>query len=1056
MTQLQKAVAERVKVVDADDRLSPAAREAAQASLTEAQSRLQSTADDQSATAQLVTERLAAPAILATLSAGVNSSSEALPEGWSSGTQAQLRIILAEIDAAARATVQRATQLHEQLSDLRNQAPLIGQQLADARQALAAVRAELAQLKYSTTTGEADDIPLLALSREQALLARIGLLEEKRDSSDLRSQLYAAEIAAADSEVTLRAAELAVVKDVLARRSLSDAVAGSSDWQQTSVGRYPAIAALAKENRELADLYVGPSAIIQRSDQARGELAATERAIADFTSDTTEMRNRLVVLGRSQAAGALVRETLKYLPRLDAYKREIASRAQTIDQTQVRIVELNQERRRLQENASAAIDLVVAGMPGLPADQHEEARKVAASLLKSREQILQPLVRDLQQYSDVQSELQARQRTYVSDVQEVAAQLRARESWVRNSHAVTRADLPYALASINALFAPGLWSNRGEAPHDAARVKTGMMLTGLMMFAAVVALLWRMSNWATRFGAANSTPSRRRILLRALLGGFAWMMLVLSLGWWLSRIQTAPPGVIVLATSLRGISPGVFAVAVLASLLARHGGISELRPDLRDLMARTRLAVPIMLAIMVITILSQILYMAHAEALASQANLAARLCQIVSVLMLAYVMHRLLAPRVRAALARGRKLWVAAWLCAYAVVMMLPVGIIGMLAQGFMVGAWELTRSLFVTLLFVGIAVALRAATSTPGDTDDSVDHRGDAALRYGRAQLANVVTIVVVAIMMLWVWRDVFAALGYLSNIALWTTATDTGARTVTVANLLSSVTVLVGTLISFWALPLIAGTQSLDTTARGVGTRYAVVTLVRYLLLLSGILSSFALLNIGWSKIQWLATGLSVGLGFGLQEIVANFFSGLILLSERSIRVGDLVSIGDSTGIVQRIHVRATTVRDFDGRELLIPNKDMVSTQVTNWTLSNTNRRLQIVVGVSYGSDTGRVVALLLDAASQVPGVLADPPPTVSFEAFADSALQFRLYAWIDVPTQAVTIGHWLHMRIEAVLRENGISIPFPQRDLHLVDPVPLPVRDSPSPASPSPAST
>jgi potassium efflux system protein len=276
-----------------------------------------------------------------------------------------------------------------------------------------------------------------------------------------------------------------------------------------------------------------------------------------------------------------------------------------------------------------------------------------------------------------------------------------------------------------------------------------------------------------------------------------------------------------------------------------------------------------------------------------------------------------------------------------------------------------------------------------------------------------------------------------------LWTAETAEGLKTVTVANLLSCLAVLAGTLLAFWALPLIVVTEATDSTQRSVGTRYAVIALVRYSVLIVGLVAAFSLLNIGWSKLQWMAAGLSVGLGFGLQETAANFFSGLTLLSERSIRVGDLVTVGDKTGIVRRIKVRATTVEDFDGREIVIPNRELVSTQVTNWTLTDSNRRLQVVVGVAYGSDTTLVVRRLLEAADGVEGILATPSPQAVFEQFGDSALQFRLYVWIDAARGVVQINHDLHMRIDELFRASGIDIDFPQRDVHLFPAGPFEVR-------------
>jgi potassium efflux system protein len=185
-----------------------------------------------------------------------------------------------------------------------------------------------------------------------------------------------------------------------------------------------------------------------------------------------------------------------------------------------------------------------------------------------------------------------------------------------------------------------------------------------------------------------------------------------------------------------------------------------------------------------------------------------------------------------------------------------------------------------------------------------------------------------------------------------------------------------------------------------------------------------------------QWLVAALGVGLGFGLQEIFANFVSGLIILFERPVRVGDMVSIGDKTGHIKKIHIRATVLEDFDRKEIIIPNKKLITEQVTNWTLSDTSTRVVVDVGVAYGSDPREVEQILREAASRVPGLIQDPAPGVWFMGFGDSALNFHLRAFVaDAEQRTDTISE-LHYAIEYALREKGISIPFPQRDIHIRD--------------------
>jgi potassium efflux system protein len=218
------------------------------------------------------------------------------------------------------------------------------------------------------------------------------------------------------------------------------------------------------------------------------------------------------------------------------------------------------------------------------------------------------------------------------------------------------------------------------------------------------------------------------------------------------------------------------------------------------------------------------------------------------------------------------------------------------------------------------------------------------------------------------------------------------------------------------------------------GHGVRYAYSTIAKYAVVLAGLALAFDAIGIGWSSIQWLVAAIGVGLGFGLQEIFANFISGLIILFERPIRVGDVVTVGEVSGTVSRIRTRATWITAFDRKELLVPNKEFVTGQLINWTLSDAVLRLSIPVGIAYGSDTNRAIEVLEKVAKESWRVLADPRPHVLFIAFGDSSLSFELRVFVRSAEQLFAARHDLHMGIDRAFREAGIEIAFPQRDLHL----------------------
>ena len=219
--------------------------------------------------------------------------------------------------------------------------------------------------------------------------------------------------------------------------------------------------------------------------------------------------------------------------------------------------------------------------------------------------------------------------------------------------------------------------------------------------------------------------------------------------------------------------------------------------------------------------------------------------------------------------------------------------------------------------------------------------------------------------------------------------------------------------------------------------GSRFAIVTVLGYMIVIVGALIAFDKLGTRWSQLQWIVAALGVGIGFGLQEIIANFISGLIILFERPVRIGDYVTIGEDSGTISRIQIRATTLLDLDNKEIFIPNKALVTDRVTNWTRSDAITRLKIGVGIAYGSDTQRAHDTILGQIKANRNVLSNPEPSVLFLEFGDSSLNFEVRVYLRDFAQRFAVSHELHMAIDQALRDAKIEIPFPQRDLHIKNP-------------------
>jgi small-conductance mechanosensitive channel len=223
--------------------------------------------------------------------------------------------------------------------------------------------------------------------------------------------------------------------------------------------------------------------------------------------------------------------------------------------------------------------------------------------------------------------------------------------------------------------------------------------------------------------------------------------------------------------------------------------------------------------------------------------------------------------------------------------------------------------------------------------------------------------------------------------------------------------------------------------------GVPNAVSTFLHYALLLFGFSLALGAAGLDLSRVSLLAGAFGVGVGFGLQNVVNNFVSGLILLFERPVNVGDTVDIGQITGEVRRIGVRSSTIRTAEGADVIVPNATLISDRVVNWTLVDRRRRVDIAVGVAYGNDPERVLALLVDVGRKHKDVLSAPPPVALFKGFGESSMDFELRVWIDRLELSVDTRSELAVALYAALREAGIEIPYPHRDVTIKTAAPAP---------------
>jgi len=312
-----------------------------------------------------------------------------------------------------------------------------------------------------------------------------------------------------------------------------------------------------------------------------------------------------------------------------------------------------------------------------------------------------------------------------------------------------------------------------------------------------------------------------------------------------------------------------------------------------------------------------------------------------------------------------------------------------------------------------------------------SVRERGDAMLRTVRWVVA-LLTFVLGAL----TFAVSYSALDDLIRIGAFiaSASVSAGDVTITLNAMLAALAVVALTWIVTKLVRFALDHEVLPRLDLRAGVPVAISTIVGYVLVVTGAVLALAALGIDLTKVTLLAGALGIGVGLGLQSVVNNFASGLILMLERPVNVGDQIDLGGIVGEVKRIGVRSSTIRTFQGAEVIVPNSDLASKQVTNWTLSDRARRYEIDVSVAYGSDPQRVLRLLEAAATDVPEVQKTPSPRALFTGFGDSSLDFRLFAWVESIDVGLQAQNGLRTAVLRALAEAKIAIPYPQRDLHI----------------------
>lgn len=854
------------------------------------------------------------------------------------------------------------------------------------------------------------------------------------------------------------------------------------DARIAALQAHPAIKQLAKES---ADLTTERQALATKIEQVTHDSEACEKNLADLDSQFAKVVDRVKRVGLTQAIGLLLRKQRAGLPNIEQHRADIETRQVEISKTSQELVDLEDHRTALADIDGRTNSIIYEIKDSLNSIEIPLVQADIRDLLQTKRGYLDSLIADVKLYLDKLVEYDTRDRQLIAKAKDYATFCDEYILWIHSTDVLQFSDWAFLVQGLSWLANPADWVEVGSVLWSDAKANPlgyGLGLV-LLVFLLISQQTWK--RWLRNAGveAAKSfstsfRPTATALSLTAMIS-VTWPLLLWGVGYRLGRLSGDSEFVNAVGQSFR-----LLASLALTIDLTRHvcgaGGLGESHfgwphATLRLIRHTLRLLLIIGLPIAFVVL------MIEAQGSENYRRSLGRVSFILGQMLLVFTARQVWVATQGMAVERsGRKAWlwsanvrrvwyiatvgapltlaVLAFLGYYYTAMQLEWRLIATvwLVLGLVIIHATLLRGLLMAYRDLAIrrarerrareaaaAVAATNSASTPG-AEAAIVPETPFKLSDINEQTRNLVRMAVVVSLFVGlclIWVEVLPALRVLRRVELWPQPFNildaVAGAAPGILTLADAVVAGMIALVTFAAARNIPGLLEITVLRQLTlesGVRYAITTVSRYVITVLGIVLTFGKLGVAWTHVQWLIAAVSVGLGFGLQEIFANFVSGLILLFERPIRIGDVVSVGDVTGKVTRIRIRATTITDWDMRELVVPNKEFITAKVMNWTLSDTLARMTIKIGLAFGTDPNLARRLLLEVAEKNTNVLKEPPPHALFDEFGESALNFTLRVYLPSLDVLLATRHEIHSGINAAFKKAGIEVAFPQRDIHI----------------------
>lgn len=993
-----------------------------------------------------------------------------LPQDVATAPLAELEALVARDEAELAALRSRSAQVDSEV---------IKEKSFDTEAALAEARRQMQTVSLEPMDADAsDDVErMLAASTRYLQQAHIENLEQRLLSRKVRLALWDAEQKLISKQVSAFEARITQANALLAQHHQNDANQIAARARETVAslrGEPQLMRDLAQDNSKLADelaeLVVSHETLTQNKEGVSREAQKLQQKYASLTAQL-----ELTQLGSSPEFGAALRRQRDQLTDVNGARHTLREQEQALTDSRIaqfRIDALREPDARLEPSHVLAQLHLDPGVTMTPARE-----RIVKQMLETRENILDQLSSAYWNDIDGLTSLTAQNRYLIAQSRKFAELIDQQLMWMPSANTMGVNTMQALGAALDWLAKPLVWQDLGKA----VRENTGRHAFALLLVSMVLFLLLLQR---TRLISLLSAMKGR-------VGKVNRDKMSLTSGALVTTLLLALPGPLALTTAAYLVDhPAAFSTALARALMygamvylilefvlqsARKDGLLELHFNWRRTsVLALQSNLPWFIAVIIPAIVLNNVVETTGSVLVRDSL--GRFAFIAETLAMTAFAYRLLAPErgiLLPAAVSGSD--IRAWMnrqIRFSLVILIPLILVVASVYGYHYTAVQLEAYLLNSALVISLASLLyclsqralainecrlalekiraqRAAARQSRDSEsaDGVEEDAPTALDLQEIDLQSIskqtkallklVTTVAVALALWNVWSGIFPAFKPLVNIELWHVLEEIdGARISTAVTLWDLGLAIATIVITFLAARNISGLLEVALLSRlplHTGTSYAITTVARYIIVITGTIIALQWLGAQWSKVQWLVAAISVGLGFGLQEIVANFVSGIVILFERPIRIGDTVSVGDQSGTVSRIHMRATTIVDFDRREIIIPNKAFIQERLVNWTLTDPISRRKIHVGVAYGSDIALVEKLLLDIAMANPKVLDEPPPEAFFLSFGENSLDFSLRIYVRGHHEFSAVLHELHKAIDREFRAHGVEIAFPQRDLH-----------------------